>query len=76
MVEKLGSVILGLMRKRGLEDPAFSFEPEKGSIAKALNSAFLIVLAGAAHPAFERARVYLESMSKSAAWEDVAKFSI
>ncbi|HUU37585.1 MAG TPA: hypothetical protein VMW46_05205 [Candidatus Desulfaltia sp.] len=75
-MSKLGTIVHALMQRKGREDPVFSFEPAKDNIAQALNSAFLIILAGASHPAFERARSYLESMTESAEWGEVAKFYV
>jgi hypothetical protein len=64
------------MQIKGREDPAFSFGPQKGNIAQALNSAFLVTLAGGAHPAFERAKGYLENMRHSPDWGEAADFYI
>lgn len=74
VIEKLGSIIYALMGQGGGENPAFSFDPTKNDTAHALNSAFLITLVGASHPAFERAEGFLESMAESAEWGEAAKF--
>ncbi len=76
MISQLGFIVHALMRRSGREDPAFSFEPGKGNVAQALNSAFLITLAGDSHPAFQRAKGYLESMRESAEWGEAANFYI
>jgi hypothetical protein len=76
MMPRLGLIIHALMQYFGRDNPAFSFQPELDNIAQALNSAFLICLVGASHPAHERAKNYLESMKQSAEWEEAAKFYI
>jgi hypothetical protein len=74
MTSKLGPIVLALMQMNDRKDPAYSFDPEKGNAAQALNSAFLIILAGTSHPEFERARGFLESMAASSEWGEAAKF--
>jgi hypothetical protein len=74
MMSKLGFIVHSLMQMRGGEDSAFAFEPDKGTIAQALNSAFLITLAGRVHPAFEKAKTYLENMKESPEWGEAAIF--
>jgi hypothetical protein len=73
-MSKVGTIVHALMQMRGRDDPAYAFESDRENMAQALNSAFLITLVGTLHPAFERARNDLESMTKSAEWEEVAKF--
>jgi hypothetical protein len=76
MTSNLGPIVHALMRLKCREDPAFSFEPEKGDIAQALNSAFLITLVGASHSAFESAKAFLESMRESPEWGEAANFYV
>ncbi|MFZ2054148.1 MAG: hypothetical protein WAU81_08110 [Candidatus Aminicenantales bacterium] len=75
-MSKLGSIVQALMQMSGREDPAFSFDPGQDNTAQALNSAFLITLTGASHPAFDRAKSYLEGMTESAEWGEAAKFYV
>jgi len=76
MISRLGLIVHALMQMTGREDPSFSFEPEKGNIAQALNSAFLITLVGASHQAFESAKAFLESMRESPEWGEAANFYV
>jgi len=75
-MSKLGTIVHALMQREGREGPAFSFDPRTDHPAQALNSAFLISLAGASHPAFERAGGYLDDMSRSSEWGEAANFYI
>ncbi|RLB29090.1 MAG: hypothetical protein DRG87_07880, partial [Deltaproteobacteria bacterium] len=47
---------------------------DNGDIARSLNAAFLIALAGTMHPASERAHRYLAQMAASRGWDEVAAF--
>ncbi|MBW1689582.1 MAG: hypothetical protein JRJ70_02355 [Deltaproteobacteria bacterium] len=47
---------------------------DNGDIARSLNAAFLIALAGTMHPASERAHRYLAQMAASGGWDEVAAF--
>lgn len=47
---------------------------DNGEIARSLNAAFLIALAGNMHPASERAHRYLARMAASVGWDEVAAF--
>ena len=44
------------------------------SLLQSLNAAFLIVLAGEAHPSFTEAQTYLDKLSTSPDWGKAAKF--
>ncbi|MBX2862437.1 MAG: hypothetical protein KTR27_02705 [Leptolyngbyaceae cyanobacterium MAG.088] len=44
------------------------------SLLQSLNAAFLIILAGEAHPSFAEAQTYLEKLSTSPDWGKAAKF--
>ncbi|MEO0349705.1 MAG: hypothetical protein AAF282_06615 [Cyanobacteria bacterium P01_A01_bin.15] len=55
-----------------LPDPATG--QNKTSILQTLNAAFLILLAGDAHPSFTEAKTYLDRFSTSPDWEKTAKF--
>ncbi|MBT9315063.1 hypothetical protein [Leptothoe spongobia] len=44
------------------------------SLLQSLNAAFLIVLAGEAHPSFSEAQTYLDKLSTSPDWGKAAKF--
>jgi len=75
-MSKIGSIVHALMRREGRENSAFSFESRSGPPARDLNSAFLISVAGASHPAFDRAAAYLDEMRRSPEWEEAARFYI
>ena len=58
-------------------DPAVQFEggsDEPATVARQLNAAFLILLAGPKHPAFEKAQTRLHQLAESAEWSAVAQF--
>jgi hypothetical protein len=58
-------------------DPTGQFDEERNDragIARALNAAFLIALAGNEHPASERAKSFLTRMAGISDWAEVAKF--
>jgi len=62
---------------RCLFDPVSHFESETTSdagIARRLNAAFLIALAGPLHPYYTRARVSLDEMTTHTRWGSVARF--
>lgn len=55
--------------------PRFDEESNvNGDIARSLNAAFLIALAGTMHPESERAHRYLSRMAASGEWDEVAAF--
>ncbi|MBE9546032.1 MAG: hypothetical protein IMF10_00885 [Proteobacteria bacterium] len=85
MIKQFESVISALMQPEeekntfSIFDPACQFDEdrtENAGIAQALNAAFLITLAGDMHPAFERAKRFLNSMINSSEWADAARFYI
>ena len=56
-------------------DPAGQFDENADhhtDIAKSLNSAFLITLAGKRHPNSEKAEAFIRRMAKSSRWSDIA----
>ena len=57
-----------------LELTSVADEQDATSLLQSLNAAFLIVLAGDAHPSFAAAQTYLEKLSTSPDWGKVAKF--
>ena len=72
MTSKLGSIVHALMQISGGGGSAFSSEPDKENMARALNSAFLISLAGVTPRESRRARDFLESMTSSPEWGEAA----
>ncbi len=76
MMSKLGLIVQALIDLAGRENPAFSFDPGQENTAQTLNTAFLITLVGASHPAFEKAEDFLQRMTGSSAWQEVAKFYV
>ncbi|MFH1624630.1 MAG: hypothetical protein ABID54_05675 [Pseudomonadota bacterium] len=83
MIEEFESTIYTVTKPRD-EDGAFCiFDPTEqfdegdagnAGVAKALNAAFLITLAGRRHPASERAKRFLARMVDSPEWKQVATF--
>jgi hypothetical protein len=74
-MDQLGSIVRTLIAPDGAAGPPFVFDPQDAAnTARALNSAFLIVLVGRRHPDFREARRYLERTSMSPRWDGVAEF--
>jgi len=84
MIELFESAISTLIRPKdgegfSLFDPTEQVEENSTDdvgVAKALNAAFLICLAGKKHPEFERANGFICCMANSSQWSDVARFYI
>lgn len=83
MIEVFGSIIAVLIRPKAgghtftLFDPTEQLQADSGDdagMARALNAAFLINLAGSAHPAWEQAKCLLALMSDSPKWSELAEF--
>jgi len=83
MIEQFESIIFTLIQPKeekgtfSILDPTGQLEEERtdnAGIARALNAAFLITLAGSMHPALERAERLLARMVDSSEWADTAKF--
>ena len=58
-------------------DPLTQFDPDAkapADVARSLNAAFLILLAGRKHPAYDQAHGYLTQEAESTNWKDVARF--
>ncbi len=49
-------------------------EEDSGAVARNLNAAFLIALAGETHPLHEKARTYLSTLSSHPSWKTAALF--
>lgn len=83
MIKQFESIISALMQPEeemntfSIFDPACQFDEYRTDdvgIARALNAAFLIALAGDMHPAFEQAKRFLDNMINSPEWADTARF--
>ena len=83
MIEQFQSIITALIRPGGDWQPlptvdlAAQLDWQPGGdarIARVLNAAFIITLAGSRHPAFGRAKGLLGQMADSPEWADVAGF--
>jgi hypothetical protein len=81
MIDKFESILCALLHEGNGGIPAFDpvrrFEDDRNDdagIARTLNSAFLIMLAGKGHPTFDRAQAFLGEQSNSSQWGDVARF--
>jgi hypothetical protein len=83
MIEHLKSIIATLIRPGPEVDSFLGFDPaeqickdfaEDLDVARALNGAFLIVLAGKTHPSFARAKRLLNHMSKKTEWSPAVTF--
>jgi len=74
MIEKLASIISALIGPGAEENPGFIFNPADHNIPRALNSAFLVTLAGRGHPAFQEAERFVECLSVSSEWGETARF--
>ncbi|NER82248.1 MAG: hypothetical protein F6K42_22330 [Leptolyngbya sp. SIO1D8] len=57
-----------------VELPDLSEQKDPNVVLKALNGAFLIVLAGESHPAFSQAHAYLDKLTSSPDWGNLAQF--
>lgn len=80
MVETFRDILMGLLFDNGgivgydlagLLEPSEKQDPD---LARALNAAFLVALAGTRHPARERAIALLKVTSQSTAWSAVSEF--
>jgi len=83
MNEHLESIIATLIRQGAGANSFLGFDPAEQiakpltddlDIARALNSAFLIVLAGKTHPSFARAKHLLNHISEKPEWLNIASF--
>ncbi len=83
MVDQFESIIYELFKATEEEksfsifDPTEQFDENKDdhvNIAKALNVAFLITLAGNKHRALKRANSFIKRMTKFSKWTDLANF--
>jgi len=83
MNKHLESSIAALIRPRVAADSFLGFDPAEQiakpltadlDIGRALNSAFLIVLAGKTHPSFSRAKRLLKHISEKPEWSTIASF--
>ena len=83
MNEYLESIIATLIRQGVGANSFLGFDPAEQiakpltkdlDIARALNSAFLIVLAGKTHPSFARAKDLLNHISEKPEWSNIASF--
>ncbi|UCE35385.1 MAG: hypothetical protein JSV40_05650, partial [Deltaproteobacteria bacterium] len=83
MNEHVESIIATLIRQGAGANSFLGFDPaeqiakpltEDLDIARALNSAFLIVLAGKTHPSFARAKDLLNHLSEKPEWSNIASF--
>jgi hypothetical protein len=74
-MDELGSIVRALIAPEGGAGPPLVLDPHNAAnTARALNSAFLIILAGRSHPDFPTARRFLERASMSRQWGGVAEF--
>ncbi len=82
MKEQLEAIIFHLVRpdrqqQVALLDPVQQWDEtasEPTAIARSLNAAFLITLAGPQHPAFESASHFISRLATVADWAEVARF--
>jgi len=83
MIEHFEAIIYHLLQPDGRGNPFSDFDPDDpfekdidhhADTVKALNTAFLITLAGSRQKNSDRAEVFLEHMAESSRWEDLAKF--
>ena len=78
MIDHFESIICKLIQPQQGKASFFSFDlsdhTDKTDVGQALNSAFLVALAGSMHQASERAKRFLALMSETAEWADVANF--
>ncbi len=83
MIEHLKSIIATLILPGAGADSFLGFDPaeqirkhlvEDLDVARALNAAFLIVLAGRTHPSFAGAKRLLNHMSEKTEWSPTASF--
>ena len=81
MIKRFESIISTLLHPWeeafSISDPAKHLDEEgidNAGVARALNAAFLVLLAGDTHPASERAKRLLARMTSSSDWAEVANF--
>jgi hypothetical protein len=74
MIEKLASIVSALIAPGTEENPGLVFCPADDNIPRALNSGFLVTLAGPGHPKFQTAERFIESLSASSEWGETARF--
>jgi hypothetical protein len=83
MIEQFKFIISRLFQPKAEKGTFSIFDPteqldeertDSAGIARALNAAFLITLAGSMHPALERAERLLARMADSSEWADIARF--
>ena len=83
MNEHFESIICKLIQPQEGKGSLFAFDlsehidrehTDNTDVGQALNSAFLVALAGSMHPASERAKRFLALLSETAEWADVASF--
>jgi len=83
MNEHFKSIICKLIQPQKGKGAFFAFDlsehldrehTDKTDVGQALNSAFLVALAGSMHPASERAKRFLALLSETPEWTEVASF--
>ena len=83
MIEHFESICYQLFSPPGKADPLPVFNPaqqftdesdEPADIARQLNAAFLILLAGSKHPQFKKAQSELHRATRSDEWSKIAQF--
>jgi hypothetical protein len=78
MNEHFESIICNLIHPQEGKGAFFTFDlsehTDNTDVGQALNSAFLVALAGSMHPASERAKGFLALLSETTEWADVASF--
>ncbi len=83
MLRQLAAIVRALVEQDPETGNAFVFDPvsqfdaactDDADVARSLNAAFLITLAGPEHPAAERANELLNEMAASTKWGSVAGF--
>ncbi len=83
MIEHFESICYQLFSPTGKADPLPVFNPaqqftdesdEPADIARQLNAAFLILLAGSKHPQFKKAQSELHRATRSDEWSKIAQF--
>ena len=83
MIDEFESILCTLLQPvKGNEgiptfDPIRHFEDDRNDdagIARKLNAAFLIMLAGKRHAEFDQAETFLDGLLNSSPWGDVARF--
>jgi hypothetical protein len=83
MIKEFKTVCFQLLKPGGRKDTSAIFDPLRqfdpdakapADVARSLNSAFLILLAGRKHPAYDQAHSYITHAAESTDWKDVARF--